>query len=369
MENIYINATKRWSDLKDDMAVVSKVVSKKHLPIANLPALRFGLLSSIQKCLFHWEAVDDCVHPSVPADKKWAFDRIGNMLRETIIQLQKSDCTRNEWNELGTQLRKIEMLGHQVDEEFFWYTAQLIMPDSIYRSSELMDYRKNRLVIRKSKKWEEEMSSFIPKLRKALDIRKDNAAELEQHIASNPFEPSLKRRYEEEVTEYRRLAKQLRAQGENVDDKLFDEPPATNQPKKGSQNKLARTSKSSHKTQGASLHPVSNVSKPERESPDRRKVKSLRENLVEYSDLFKKNVAIDAYEPLKEAVEAKFEILLLHVNLTIDELEQKGEDAYDMLEVAKMLDLSIRRMRKPESAGKSKEILGFLGVAIDSIKA
>lgn len=382
MENSYINASECWKDLNRNLATFTKIASKRYLPpVSTLPTLQINLVLYLQKCLMSWEEIEICVHPNAPEKKKWAFDQIGNILRAALIQLQDTKSKNCNLSGLATKLKIAQELTNEVDKEFFWYTTVMIMPSEYYPFSKFRNPRNQllnnpQLYLERnlrnrnlSKTREAEMSDYMPKLKKALEIHMENAAELRQYIAQNPFEPSLKSRYKSEVDSYRKLAKQLQAKGEKVDDKFFDEPPDNDKPKPRKISTPSKISEITNKTQETPFRQPSTDSKTKLESTMSEKgaIQAIRKILVEYLDLFKKDITIDAHEPLKYAIESKFEILLLRVNYIIDELERIGEESYDTLEIAKMLDMSIRRLRQQETTNKSKDVTKYLSVAIDMI--
>ena len=213
------------------------------------------------------------------------------------------------------------------------------------------------------------MSDYIPKLRKTLETYRDNAVDLQEYMARDPYEPSLRRKFEDQVDHYHKIARQLQAKGEKVDDSFFDDVLENNNNQSKIKRKLVKTQSS---TIRVSKLPTSDANKNSSEEvqaaiPNRENVDAIQNTLIEYLGLFKKDFTIDAHEPLKIATESRFEILLFRVNNIIDEIERIGEDAYYLLEVAKMLDMSICRLRQQEVVGKSKDVSSFLKVAIEML--
>jgi hypothetical protein len=373
MVNSYFSASEHWEDLNQCLATFTKATANRCLPpISTLPTLRHKMISYLQICLAKWEQIDNCVHPNVPANKKWAFDRIGNILRTSLIELQNPKATGEDLAKLNEELNLAKGLCNQVDKEFFWFTTVMMMPDSSLLVNSWSSRSRFHKIANSSlaRNREEAMSNYVTELRKTLGIHEKNAIDLRKYIALNPFEPSLKRRYEMEVDNYHSIAKTLKAKGEKIVDVFQDEPKDDDTYAKAKPVPRPETVR----TYVANVYDPSSDRSSGKTEPriiDKKAgqggVASIRNSLVECLSIFKKSFTIDAHEQLKNAIEARFEVLLLQVNSIIDDIEQKGDDSYNLLEAAKMLDMSIHRLRQAESAGKSIDISSFLNVAIDML--
>ena len=370
MENYYFNTTELWNGMNRDLAVLSRTVSRRYLPpVPMLPILRLKLLSYLQNYLTQWEEIDDRIHPNAPPEKKWLFDRIGNILRSALLQLRNPNITNDDLYRLSIELKFALKLSGQIDKEFLSYVV--IMSDSAGLFSNPWISRNRFSSLQNQhlgRGGEDEMANFVPKLRGVLDIHEKNAIDLLESMARNPDEPTLKRKYEMEVASYKRIAKQLKSKGEKIDDSLFEESKIESTHKKTKTASIA-ISKSKNKSSTVSSNDPDkrSESKTIEKKTMNHDIASIRDSIVECLEPFKKNIAIDAHELLKNAIESRFEILLFRVNHIIDEREQIGEDSYYVLEAAKMLDMSVRRLRQNESVGKSKEVTSFLNVAIDML--
>ncbi len=372
MENSYLNAPKLWKGINRNLAMITSAAAKHHLPpLAMLPLLRTKLLSHLENSLALWQEIENNVHPNVPMQQKWVFDRIGNILRSAVVKLHSSNISAIELHNLNLELKLAQNLGSKVGNEFFWYTTVMIMPGTtnLFSNPQIArnDFHNTQLnYLRKGR--DGAMSDFVRQLRGILDIHKKNAYDLRKSIAINPNDPTLNRRYEMEIDSYDKVAKQLIAKGEKVERHLFDKSMSpdtqsrtktkTAKPKNHIDNHIDVPSFKGKRGSNSSLKEENTMGND---------IAAIRDSLTEYSELFKKNLIIDAHEQLKSAIESRFEILLIRLNDVIDELEQSGKDAYYPLETAKMLDMSIRRLRQQEAINKSKDVSRYLGIAIDMI--
>ena len=213
-----------------------------------------------------------------------------------------------------------------------------------------------------------------------LSIHRQNSADYRRLLAKDPGDVSSRRRLEDETNSIGKLKKQLTEIGVKIERSAFDDYPSEK-----TIMSFSKGNKSNISNEGKDLKPKESlkdkqenkikqtvskkVSKEhtevEIEPYSKGDISSMRQSFIDYLGLFRKGIDLNLNPALKDAVETRFEVLLLRVNNLVREKEQNGQDAGYFLDISNLLYMSVKDLHESDASRRGMEISRYLSAAVD----
>ena len=373
--------TEAWQDLNKNLEICTKAVSINTVPYEIAPGLRLKLISKLYGCLQKWEKIEALIHPFVAADVRWEFDCVGNILRSSLIDYQSSKLDKTDRKKLSEQLHYAREIGSNLRLELLSFSATSLMNSytglenstkgpSIYFSNRAHSHQGGIDMDKKD----------ATTLLDILSIHRQNSADYRRLLAKDPGDVSSRRRLEDETNSIGKLKKQLTEIGVKIERSAFDDYPSEK-----TIMSFSKGNKSNISNEGKDLKPKESlkdkqenkikqtvskkVSKEhtevEIEPYSKGDISSMRQSFIDYLGLFRKGIDLNLNPALKDAVETRFEVLLLRVNNLVREKEQNGQDAGYFLDISNLLYMSVKDLHESDASRRGMEISRYLSAAVD----
>jgi hypothetical protein len=116
------NSVDTWTSLTRSIHACSQALADPHLCLEAAQDLRGAYLDRLQKCLYQWEVLADRIPRTIPLSQRWAFDRLGNVLRATAQTCHHTASRRGRplAEELRSGLVEAEQLAQLVASDLIW---------------------------------------------------------------------------------------------------------------------------------------------------------------------------------------------------------------------------------------------------------